>query len=35
MNDYCKEIIKKLDEDIAELTRENGSSLILYCKSSA
>ncbi|MDM1086778.1 RteC domain-containing protein [Myroides odoratimimus] len=32
MNDYCKEIIKKLDEDIAELTRENGSSLILYEK---
>lgn len=32
MNDYCKEIIEKLDEDIAELTRENGSSLILYEK---
>ena len=32
MNDYCNEIIEKLNEDIIELTRENGNSLILYEK---
>ena len=32
MTDYCNEIIEKLNEDIIELTRENGNSLILYEK---
>ena len=32
MTDYCNEIIEKLNEDIIELTSENGNSLILYEK---
>ena len=32
MNDYCNEIIEKLNEDILELTGENANSLILYEK---
>lgn len=32
MTDYCNEIIEKLNEDIIELIRENGNSLILYEK---
>mgnify|MGYP003405354381 CR=1 FL=1 len=32
MNDYCNEIIEKLNEGILELTGENANSLILYEK---
>lgn len=32
MNEFCKKIIENLDEEITDLTRENGNSLVLYEK---